>query len=88
MEFSKYFLVVAYGFVVWTLIAPRFGSPRFGELFLAYMAALLFSLQATSELILIKPVAFFFTVGGVFAFFLRYCAVQFILVCDINKERT
>ena len=69
MEFSKYFLVVAYGFVVWTLIAPRFGSPRFGELFLAYMAALLFSLQATSELILIKPVAFFFTVGGVFAFF-------------------
>ena len=69
MELSKYFLVVAYGFVVWTLIAPRFGSPRFGELFLAYMTALLFSLQATSELILIKPVAFFFTVGGVFAFF-------------------
>ena len=64
MELSKYFLVVAYGFVVWTLIAPRFG-----ELFLAYMTALLFSLQATSELILIKPVAFFFTVGGVFAFF-------------------
>nr|WP_320146124.1 hypothetical protein [uncultured Anaeromusa sp.] len=69
MELSKCFLVVAYGFVVWTLIAPRFESPRFGELFLAYMTALLFSLEATSELILIKPVAFFFTVGGVLAFF-------------------
>jgi len=28
----------------------------------------LFSLVATSEIIMIKPVAFFFTVGGVLAF--------------------
>ena len=68
MELSKYFLVVAYGFAVWTLIAPRFGSPRFGELFLAYMTALLFSLIASSEIMMIKPVAFFFTLGGVLAF--------------------
>lgn len=69
MEISKYSYVILVGFLVWLTIAPRNNSPRFSELFLAYMVALLFSLVATSEIIMIKPVAFFFTVGGVLAFF-------------------
>lgn len=68
MEISQYSYVVLVGFFVWLTIAPRNSSPRFGELFLAYMAALLFSLVAATEIIMTKPVAFFFTVGGVLAF--------------------
>ncbi|MDF2636250.1 MAG: hypothetical protein K0R78_3124 [Pelosinus sp.] len=61
--------IIIYGFLVWLLIAPRNNSSRYGEFFLAYMAALLFSLVGSTELIMVKPVAFFFTMGGVFAFF-------------------
>ena len=69
MDFLKYSNIVLIGFLVWLIMAPRASSPRYGELFLAYMAALLFSLIASSEIMMFKPVAFFFTVGGVFAFF-------------------
>ena len=68
MDFAKYTNVVLLGFLVWLLIAPRVGNPRYRELFLAYMAALMLCLFGTSEIMLVKPVAFFFTVGGVFAF--------------------
>ncbi|HEY3425593.1 MAG TPA: hypothetical protein VGL27_12410 [Negativicutes bacterium] len=68
MEFLKNSNIILMGFLVWVTIAPRFNSPQYGELFLAYMVALLFSLIASSEIIMIKPVAFFFTVGGVLAF--------------------
>lgn len=60
--------VILLGFLVWVTMAPRFNSPRYGELFLAYMVALMFSLIASSEIMMVKPVAFFFTIGGVFAF--------------------
>lgn len=68
MDIFSYGNVVLLGFLVWLSIAPRVGNPKYGELFLAYMAALLFCLIGTSEIIMIKPVAFFFTVGGVLAF--------------------
>ncbi|MCX7780978.1 MAG: hypothetical protein N2491_08735 [Negativicutes bacterium] len=68
MEFSQYTNIVAIGFLVWLVIAPRTRSPRYGELLLAYMTALLLSLIGTSELMMVKPSAFFFTVGGVLAF--------------------
>lgn len=61
--------IVALGFLVWLFIAPRRNSSRYGELFLAYMTSLLFSLVGSSELLMVKPVAFFFTIGGVLAFF-------------------
>ncbi|MBP1763331.1 MAG: hypothetical protein H6Q65_389 [Firmicutes bacterium] len=69
MEFFKNTNFVVAGFLVWLFIAPRITSPRYRELFLAYMTALLICLIATSEIMTIKPVAFFFTVGGSFAFF-------------------
>lgn len=64
-----YSYVVAAGFFVWLVLAPRPEHPQYGELFLAYMTALLFCLIGTSEIMLVKPVAFFFTVGGTLAFF-------------------
>ncbi len=69
MEFFKNTNFVVAGFWVWLFIAPRITSPRYRELFLAYMTALLICLIATSEIMTVKPVAFFFTVGGSFAFF-------------------
>lgn len=68
MEFAKYINIVLIGFFVWLVIAPRVRSPRYGELLLAYTTALMLSLIGTSEIMMIKPDAFFFTVGGVFAF--------------------
>lgn len=61
--------IVVLGFIVWLFIAPRRNSPRYSELFLAYMTTLLFSLVGSTEIITVKPVAFFFTIGGVLAFF-------------------
>ena len=68
LEFGPNVYIVACGFLVWLAIAPQAGISGYGERFLAYMAALLFSLIASAEIMLVKPVAFFFTVGGVFAF--------------------
>lgn len=67
------------GFIVWVLMAPRLNRPHYGEKFLAYMTALLFSLLASSDLIYSKPVAFFFTVGGSFAFFYVILRITFQL---------
>jgi hypothetical protein len=83
MEFSQNLSVIMWGFLVWLLIAPRFGMPRFGDWFLAYMVALLFSLIASAEIMMVKPVAFFFTVGGVFAF--CYVVARSMLLIKIRK---
>lgn len=68
MEIGQNIYIIAYGFLVWLVIAPRLGSSLNSEWFLAYMVALLFSLIGSSEIMMVKPAAFFFTVGGVFAF--------------------
>jgi hypothetical protein len=68
MEISQNAYVIFCGFLVWLIIAPRFSTERYSDWFLAYMAALLLSLIASAEIMMVKPVAFFFTVGGVFAF--------------------
>ncbi|MPL81598.1 hypothetical protein SDC9_27526 [bioreactor metagenome] len=83
MGFVQHSNIILVGFLVWLVIAPRFGSPRYGELFLAYMTALLFSLIGSSEIMLIKPVAFFFTVGGVLAFF--YILARMTIKVTIRK---
>lgn len=84
MEFFTNGNIILAGFFVWLLIAPRFGSKRYGEMFLAYMVALLFCLVATSEIIMIKPTAFFFTVGGAIAF--CYIVVQATIRISIRKQ--
>jgi hypothetical protein len=83
LEFGKYINIILSGFVVWLLIAPRLGRPQYGELFLAYMAALLLSLIASSEIMMVKPVAFFFTIGGVLAF--CYVVARSLVVIRIKK---
>ena len=69
MGFIQNSNIIVLGFIVWLFIAPKRNSSRYGELFLAYMTTLLFSLVGSSELIMVNPVAFFFTIGGVIAFF-------------------
>lgn len=83
MDFFKNGNIILIGFFVWLLIAPRFGNKRYSELFLAYMVALLFCLIGTSEIMMIKPAAFFFTVGGAIAF--CYIVVQATIRISIRK---
>lgn len=83
MDIIQYSNIILVGFFVWLVIAPRFGSPRYGELFLAYMVALLFSLIGSSEIMMIKPAAFFFTIGGVLAFF--YIVARMTIRVTIRK---
>ncbi|HAK72736.1 MAG TPA: hypothetical protein DCP36_02625 [Sporomusaceae bacterium] len=68
MDILNYSNVILVGFLVWLTLAPRVGNPRYGELFLAYMVTLMLCLIGTSEILMVKPIAFFFTVGGVLAF--------------------
>ncbi len=83
MEFTKYTNVVVMGFLVWLIIAPRVHNPRYRELFLAYMSALMLCLIGTSEIILVKPVAFFFSVGGGLAFI--YIVIRSAVRVSIRK---
>jgi hypothetical protein len=68
MDLFNYSNIILVGFFVWLFMAPRLGSKQYSELFLAYMVALLLCLIGTSEIMMIKPAAFFFTVGGAIAF--------------------
>lgn len=68
MDLMAYNYVIVFGFLVWMLIAPKGKHRSDPIMFLAYMTALLFCLVGTSEIMMIKPVPFFFTVGGVLAF--------------------
>lgn len=80
-----YGYVVLAGFFVWLALAPRPDHPQYSELFLAYMTALLFSLIGTSEIILVKPVAFFFTIGGTLAFF--YVVARVTVLRHVIRKR-
>ncbi len=83
MDFGQNIYIVLCGFLVWLLIAPRLSESSGNDWFLAYMAALLFSLIASSEIMMVKPVAFFFTVGGVFAF--AYVVARTMVTIRIRK---
>ena len=83
MDIGQNVNVVLYGFLVWLIIAPRLSAEHYGDGFLAYMAALLLSLIASSEIMMVKPVAFFFTVGGVFAF--CYVLARSMVMVRIRK---
>ena len=74
--------IIVLGFLVWLFIAPRRNS-SYGELFLAYMTTLLCSLVGSSEIMMVKPVAFFFTIGGVLAFI--YVVVRKTVRIAISK---
>ncbi|MBP2649762.1 MAG: hypothetical protein H6Q74_587 [Firmicutes bacterium] len=83
MEFSSYSNVIIVGFLVWVAMAPKKRTANFGEWFLAYMAALLFSLIGSSEIMMSKPNAFFFTIGGTLAFF--YVVARSMITVKIKR---
>ena len=68
MDFVHNLPVVAAGFLIWLALAVFTDVISHSDRFLAYMVTLLFCLTGSSEILLIKPAAFFFTVGGTFAF--------------------
>lgn len=70
MNITPNFYFEISGFLIWYLMAPK--KKREGQPFLAYTIAFLISLLISSDLIYSKPSAFFFNVGGSFAFFMSY----------------
>lgn len=84
MELGKYVHVIFGGFLVWLSMAPGVNNPQYGDKLLAYMVTLLFSLIASSELMMTKPIAFFFTIGGVLAF--CYVLARSVVIIRVKKE--
>lgn len=67
MAFYQYKEVIFFGFVVCWSLAPSISRPRFAELLLAYLSAMLVLLLATGEILTSYPVPFYFMVGGALA---------------------
>ena len=68
------------GFIIWWTLAPRLRSPEAVERFLAYLTAMMLLLVATADLIMVKPLPFYFMVGGGLAFFYQFSRLLFRIV--------
>ena len=68
------------GFVVWWTLAPRLQSQEAAERLMAYLTAMMLMLVATADLLMVKPLPFYFMVGGGLAFFYRFGRVLFQIV--------
>ncbi|SEJ25705.1 hypothetical protein SAMN05660742_10518 [Propionispira arboris] len=86
MEFTQYMGTMAIGFIVWLFMAPKLNNPKCGELFLAYMVTLMCCLVGTAEVIVSKPIAFFFTIGGALAFFVVVVVRMFQITIKFDKN--
>lgn len=60
--------VMAWGFVVWLLMAPRPQQKEYPTMLASYMVVLAFSLIGTENLWRDMPIAFYFMIGGALAF--------------------
>ena len=65
------------GFIVWWSLAPRLHSQEAVERLMAYLTAMMLLLVATAELITVKPLPFYFMVGGGLAFFYQFGRLLF-----------
>lgn len=83
MDVTQYVSTIGMGFTVWLAVALLSDVFHHSERFLAYMVSLLFCLIGTSEIIMVKPVAFFFTVGGTLAF--GYLVARSLLILRLKK---
>lgn len=59
---------MAWGFVVWLMLAPRPQNKEYPMLLTAYMVTLALCLIGTENLWQDMPIAFYFMIGGAFAF--------------------
>ncbi len=65
------------GFIIWWTLAPRMNRAGAFDRLLAYLTAMMVLLIATAELIAVKPVPFYFMVGGGLAFFYQFSRLFF-----------
>ncbi|WIW71632.1 MULTISPECIES: hypothetical protein [Anaerosinus] len=86
MEISPNLYALFAGFLVWFCIAPKARCKNYGNLFAAYTMTMALTLVGTADLIIIKPIAFFFTVGGVFAFFYVLFTRTIQIIIKIGNE--
>ena len=86
MEISQNIYALFAGFFVWFFIAPQAKRKNYGNLFASYTMTLILSLVGTGDLIMVKPIAFFFTVGGVFAFFYVLFTRTIQVIIKIGNE--
>ncbi len=63
------------GFIVWWTLAPRMNRAGAFDRLLAYLTAMMVLLIATAELIMVKPLPFYFMVGGGLAFFYQFSRI-------------
>jgi hypothetical protein len=69
MEISQHFGIIVMGFVVWFFMAPSKKNADYGKALPAYMVTMMLCIEASSDLMMSRPNAFFFTVGGSAAVF-------------------
>ena len=84
MNITPNFYFEISGFLIWYLIFKK--KKREGQPFLAYTIAFLISLLISSDLIYSKPSAFFFNVGGSFAFFYVLFKKTVIITIKTNNK--
>lgn len=60
--------VMAWGFLVWLMLAPRPQTEQYPTMLASYMVTLALCLIGTENLWETMPIAFYFMIGGAFAF--------------------
>ncbi|MBQ8682607.1 MAG: hypothetical protein IJ510_02650 [Selenomonadales bacterium] len=60
--------VMAWGFLVWLMLAPRPQNEQYPMMLASYVVTLALCLIGTENLWRVMPIAFYFMIGGAFAF--------------------
>lgn len=69
LEIGQNLGTIGIGFLIWWILAPRSNGKEHGQPWLAYLVTMLVCLEVSSEMMMSRPNAFFFTVGGSIALF-------------------
>ena len=76
--------VMAWGFLVWMLLAPRPQNEQYPTMLAAYVVTLALCLIGTENLWRAMPVVFYFMIGGAFAF--MYVFFTRIMVVRVKRR--
>ena len=76
--------VMAWGFLVWMLLAPHPQNEQYPTVLSAYVVTLALCLIGTENLWRTMPVAFYFMIGGAFAF--MYVFFTRIMVVRVKRR--
>lgn len=79
LEIGQNLGTIGIGFLIWWILAPGKSGKEHSQLWLAYLVTMLVCLEVSSTMMLSRPNAFFFTVGGSMALF-------FVLIMRLLKS--